>query len=40
MKVEIRWCDPETVPFYERMGMRPAGGMMIRHYDKQSGAKL
>jgi ribosomal protein S18 acetylase RimI-like enzyme len=31
-------CDPEVQPFYERLGMRPAAGMMIRHYDKQSGA--
>ena len=32
-------CDPETVPFYQRLGMRPATGMMIRNYEKQSGAK-
>ena len=31
-------CDPETVFFYERLGMRPAAGMMVRNYDKQSGA--
>lgn len=32
-------CDLETMPFYERLGMRPATGMMIRNYDKQSGSK-
>lgn len=30
-------CDAELQPFYERMGMRPATGMMIRNYAKQSG---
>ena len=31
-------CDLEVQPFYERLGMRPAAGMMIRNYEKQSGA--
>lgn len=30
-------CDAELQPFYERMGMRPATGMMIRNYARQSG---
>jgi GNAT superfamily N-acetyltransferase len=31
-------CDPELQPFYQRLGMTPAGGMMIRNYSRQSGA--
>ena len=31
-------CDPEVQPFYARCGMKPATGMMIRNYDRQSGA--
>lgn len=31
-------CDPELQPFYQRLGMTPAGGMMIRNYTWQSGA--
>ena len=23
-------CDPDVVPFYERLGMRPCGGMVLR----------
>ena len=23
-------CDPDVVPFYERFGMKPAGGMVLR----------
>jgi GNAT superfamily N-acetyltransferase len=23
-------CDPDVMPFYERFGMRPVGGMMLR----------
>ncbi|MBW2621322.1 MAG: GNAT family N-acetyltransferase [Deltaproteobacteria bacterium] len=30
-------CGPETQPFYTRLGMAPATGMMIRRYDRQSG---
>ncbi len=30
-------CDPEVQPFYARLGMRPATGMLIRNYDRQSG---
>ena len=31
-------CDPDVQPFYARLGMRPAGGMLIRNYARQSGA--
>jgi hypothetical protein len=30
-------CDPDVQPFYGRLGMRPATGMLIRNYDRQSG---
>jgi GNAT superfamily N-acetyltransferase len=30
-------CDPELQPFYERVGMRPATGMLLRSYDRQAG---
>ncbi len=30
-------CDPEMQPFYARLGMRPATGMMVRNYGRQSG---
>ena len=30
-------CDPEVQPFYARLGMRPAQGMLIRNFDCQSG---
>lgn len=30
-------CDPELQPFYSKLGMSPASGMMIRNYDRQSG---
>jgi GNAT superfamily N-acetyltransferase len=30
-------CDPEAQPFYERLGMKKATGMMLRRHDKQSG---
>ena len=29
-------CDPELQPFYERFGMKPAFGMMLRNYERQS----
>ena len=32
------FCDPELQPFYERLGMQPAAGMLVRNYDRQSGA--
>ncbi len=28
-------CDPDVQPFYERLGMRRAQGMLIRNYDRQ-----
>ncbi|HNP72916.1 MAG TPA: GNAT family N-acetyltransferase [Kouleothrix sp.] len=31
-------CDVELQPFYAKVGMRPATGMMFRNYARQSGA--
>jgi ribosomal protein S18 acetylase RimI-like enzyme len=30
-------CDADVQPFYARLGMQPAQGMMLRRYDRQSG---
>jgi GNAT superfamily N-acetyltransferase len=30
-------CDPEVQPFYERLGLHRATGMLLRNYDRQSG---
>jgi ribosomal protein S18 acetylase RimI-like enzyme len=30
-------CDADVQPFYERLGMRPWTGMILRNYDRQSG---
>lgn len=30
-------CDPDVQPFYAQLGMRPASGMMVRNYERQSG---
>ncbi len=30
-------CDEDVQPFYARLGMRPATGMMVRTYARQSG---
>jgi len=30
-------CDPEAQPFYERLGMKKAAGMMLRNYENQAG---
>ena len=30
-------CDSELRPFYERLGMKPVGGMAVRNYDRQAG---
>jgi ribosomal protein S18 acetylase RimI-like enzyme len=30
-------CDEDIQPFYARLGMRPATGMLIRRYERQSG---
>lgn len=30
-------CDEELQPYYERLGMRRATGMLVRNYDAQSG---
>ncbi|HEY3474485.1 MAG TPA: GNAT family N-acetyltransferase [Anaerolineales bacterium] len=29
-------CNPDLQPFYERLGMRPVVGMVLRNYDRQS----
>ncbi len=31
-------CDPELVPFYQALGMRPATAMILRRYQHQAGA--
>jgi ribosomal protein S18 acetylase RimI-like enzyme len=31
-------CDTSVQPFYARLGMRPYTGMILRNYDRQSGA--
>ncbi len=31
-------CDADLQPFYERFGMRPYTAMLLRNYDRQSGA--
>ena len=31
-------CDIDLQPFYARLGMRPYTAMLIRNYDRQSGA--
>ena len=31
-------CDPQLQPYYALHGMQPATGMVIRNYDRQSGA--
>ena len=31
-------CDDKLRPYYEKLGMRAAVGMMVRNYDRQSGA--
>ncbi|CAN5640814.1 GNAT family N-acetyltransferase [soil metagenome] len=30
-------CDAGVQPFYERLGMQPAAGMLIRNYNQQTG---
>jgi ribosomal protein S18 acetylase RimI-like enzyme len=30
-------CDADLQPFYARLGMLPASGMLLRNYDRQSG---
>lgn len=29
-------CDAEVQPFYARLGMQPAAGMVMRNYARQS----
>ena len=33
-------CDEHTQPFYEKIGMRRATGMMLRRYEHQRGRRL
>ncbi len=30
-------CDADMQPFYARLGLQPAQGMMLRRYDRQGG---
>ena len=30
-------CDPDVVPFYRRLGMRPTVGASLRRFERQSG---
>lgn len=30
-------CDPDLQPYYKRLGMRPASGMLLRNYGRQAG---
>ena len=30
-------CDPDVVPFYQRLGLRPATGASLRRFDRQAG---
>ena len=30
-------CDVDVQSFYARLGMQPATGMLVRHYERQSG---
>lgn len=32
-------CDPELQPFYARLGLRPAVGMLVRNYARQAGGE-
>jgi GNAT superfamily N-acetyltransferase len=32
-------CDADVQPFYARLGMQPAQGMMLRRYERQSGGR-
>lgn len=32
-------CDTAVQPFYARLGMQPYTGMILRNYDRQSGAQ-
>lgn len=33
-------CDPELQPYYERFGMHAITGMVLRNYERQSGAPI
>jgi predicted N-acetyltransferase YhbS len=33
-------CDEDVQPFYERLGMRRATGMLLRNYAEQAGAAI
>ncbi len=32
-------CDPDVQPFYERLGLRPYSGMVMRRFENQSGQR-
>lgn len=32
-------CDADLQPFYQRLGMQPYTGMVLRHYDNQRGVE-
>jgi ribosomal protein S18 acetylase RimI-like enzyme len=32
-------CEPDVQPFYEKLGMRRAVGMIVRNYDRQSASE-
>ncbi len=34
---KVMLCDPDLQPFYARLGLRPATGMLLRNYDRQAG---
>ena len=36
--IDVR-CDPELLPFYQRLGLQPAVGMMLRNYEHQAGMR-
>jgi ribosomal protein S18 acetylase RimI-like enzyme len=33
-------CDPQLQPYYERFGMHAITGMVLRNYERQSGAPI
>lgn len=33
-------CDDHLQPFYQRFGMKPAGGMIVRNYDRQTAERV
>lgn len=31
-------CDPDVQPFYERLGLKPYSGMVVRNFERQNGS--